>query len=135
MCNSRSPSLSLASIVSGKLKKKLLPNRNVFATVFFLEGMGWWTRFSAQVGNLEKLGKTLVENTTMQSYLLTINFPGSKIVDCGDVPVNPFDNVLAVDQMEVAYSTLLSRPTHAKSGLSTQNLALDGVDHPQIVRF
>ncbi|KAJ7837376.1 Arginase/deacetylase [Mycena olivaceomarginata] len=58
---------------------------------------------------------------------------GSKIVDCGDVPVNPFDNALAVDQMEVAYSTLLSRPTLAKSGLSTQNLALDGVDHPRIL--
>jgi agmatinase len=81
----------------------------------------------------------------MQSYLLTIvclatlqfiqNPPGSKIVDCGDIPVNPFDNVLTVDQMEVAYSTLLSGPTLAKSGLSTQNLALDGVDHPQIVRF
>ncbi|KAJ7898190.1 PLP-dependent transferase [Mycena olivaceomarginata] len=49
------PSLSPVSIVSGKLKKKLLLNRNLFATVFFLEGMGWWTRFSAQ------LGKTLVE--------------------------------------------------------------------------
>ncbi|KAJ7330547.1 hypothetical protein DFH08DRAFT_621373, partial [Mycena albidolilacea] len=33
---------------------------------------------------------------------------GSKIIDCGDVPVDPFDNVLVVDQMEVAYSTLLS---------------------------
>ncbi|KAF8204460.1 arginase family-domain-containing protein [Mycena galopus ATCC 62051] len=57
---------------------------------------------------------------------------GVKIVDCGDVPVNPFDNALAVDQMEVAYSTLLSRPTVESSGL-TQRLALDGVDHPRIV--
>ncbi|KAJ7742525.1 hypothetical protein B0H14DRAFT_2988364 [Mycena olivaceomarginata] len=59
------PSLSPVSVVSSKLKKKLLLNRNVFATVFFLEGMGWWTQFSAQVwtevGNLEKQGKTLVE--------------------------------------------------------------------------
>ncbi|KAJ7804934.1 pyridoxal phosphate-dependent transferase [Mycena olivaceomarginata] len=53
------PSLSPASVVSGELKKKLLLNRNVFATVFFLEGMGWWTRFSAQVWT--ELGKTLVE--------------------------------------------------------------------------
>ncbi|KAF7337729.1 Arginase/deacetylase [Mycena sanguinolenta] len=59
-------------------------------------------------------------------------FSGVKIVDCGDVPVNPFDNALAVDQMEVAYSTLLSRPTIANSGLK-QRLALDGVDHPRIV--
>ncbi|KAJ7830576.1 PLP-dependent transferase [Mycena olivaceomarginata] len=43
------PSLSPVSVVSDKLKKKLLLNRNVFATV--------WT----EVGNLEKLGKTLVE--------------------------------------------------------------------------
>uniref|UniRef100_A0A0W0G4K1 Putative Arginase/deacetylase n=1 Tax=Moniliophthora roreri TaxID=221103 RepID=A0A0W0G4K1_MONRR len=35
---------------------------------------------------------------------------GSRIIDCGDVPVSPFDNVLAIDQMEVAYSTLLNRP-------------------------
>ncbi|KAJ7790056.1 PLP-dependent transferase [Mycena olivaceomarginata] len=41
--------LGPASIVSGELKKKLLLNRNVFATGFFLEGMGWWTQFSAQV--------------------------------------------------------------------------------------
>lgn len=34
---------------------------------------------------------------------------GYKILDCGDVPVSPFDNALAVDQMEVAYATLLRR--------------------------
>ncbi|KAJ7361135.1 pyridoxal phosphate-dependent transferase [Mycena albidolilacea] len=59
------PSLGPASVVSGKLKKKLLLERNIFATVFFLEGMGWWTRCSAQVwtevGDFEKLGKALVE--------------------------------------------------------------------------
>jgi hypothetical protein len=52
-----------------------------------------------------------------------------------DVPVNPFDNVLVVDKMEVAYSTLLLCPTLAKSGLSTQNPALDGVNHLRIIRF
>ncbi|KAJ7146316.1 Arginase/deacetylase [Mycena epipterygia] len=57
---------------------------------------------------------------------------GAKIVDCGDIPISPFDNALAVDQMEVAYSTLLSRPTAATSGL-TQRMAIDGVDHPRIV--
>ncbi|KAJ6520395.1 arginase deacetylase [Mycena sanguinolenta] len=57
---------------------------------------------------------------------------GVKIVDCGDVPVNPFDNALAVDQMEVAYSTLLSRATAANSSPKPR-LALDGVDHPRIV--
>ncbi|KAJ7762385.1 Arginase/deacetylase [Mycena maculata] len=57
---------------------------------------------------------------------------GAKIVDCGDIPVNPFDNALAVDQMEVAYSTLLSRPTISKSGLN-QRMAKGGIDHPRIV--
>ncbi|THV01433.1 Arginase/deacetylase [Dendrothele bispora CBS 962.96] len=55
---------------------------------------------------------------------------GLKIIDCGDVPVSPFDNALAVDQMEVAYSTLLKRtpanPTQA-------NQALVSAGHPRIV--
>ncbi|KAG7452212.1 arginase deacetylase [Guyanagaster necrorhizus] len=42
---------------------------------------------------------------------------GIKIVDCGDVPVSPFDNALAVDQMEVAYSTLLKRPALSSTEL------------------
>ncbi|KAJ6611482.1 arginase family-domain-containing protein [Mycena sp. CBHHK59/15] len=57
---------------------------------------------------------------------------GVKIVDCGDVPISPFDNALAVDQMEVAYSTLLSRPTVTKSGLN-KKLSIGNVDHPRIV--
>lgn len=47
------------------------------------------------------------------------------------VPVSPFDNALAVDQMEVAYSTLLKRPTTSGS----RAIALDGKEHPRIVRF
>ncbi|TEB38643.1 Arginase/deacetylase [Coprinellus micaceus] len=58
---------------------------------------------------------------------------GLTILDCGDVPVSPFDNALAVDQLEVAYDTLLKRAVK-KEGLSrTQKLALDGVEHPRIV--
>ncbi|KAH9950910.1 Arginase/deacetylase [Amylocystis lapponica] len=57
---------------------------------------------------------------------------GSKIIDCGDVPVSPFDNALAVDQMEVAYSTSIvglesERPSFVR------NLAKDGKEHPRIV--
>ncbi|KAJ7597420.1 arginase family-domain-containing protein [Mycena floridula] len=50
---------------------------------------------------------------------------GLKIIDCGDVPVSPTDNTLAVDQMEVAYTTLLSRPLVTQSKLYG--------DHPRIV--
>ncbi|KAL5519478.1 hypothetical protein ACEPAH_1161 [Sanghuangporus vaninii] len=61
---------------------------------------------------------------------------GSKVVDCGDVPVSPYDNTLAVDQMEVAYSTLLSRPVMNETSFGsniTRGLALDGKAHPRIV--
>ncbi|KAI0308333.1 Arginase/deacetylase [Multifurca ochricompacta] len=63
---------------------------------------------------------------------------GLKIVDCGDVPINPFDNALALDQMEVAYSTLLQRDV-AFTSLedmpisSTRPLAKDNKEHPKIV--
>ncbi|EMD41856.1 hypothetical protein CERSUDRAFT_129052 [Gelatoporia subvermispora B] len=60
---------------------------------------------------------------------------GSKIIDCGDVPVSPFDNALAVDQMEVAYSTLLERPTIGQSLVPslTRRFAKDGKEHPRII--
>jgi agmatinase len=60
---------------------------------------------------------------------------GQKIIDCGDVPVSPFDNALAMDQIEVAYSTLLARPsTHrGESNPITSLFANDGVEHPRIV--
>lgn len=53
------------------------------------------------------------------------------------VPVSPFDNALAVDQMEVAYSSLLAREVangdpavrpHAVSAF-----AKDGREHPRII--
>lgn len=59
---------------------------------------------------------------------------GFKIIDCGDVPVTPFDNALAIDQMNVAYSTLLARPVVSASAWSQGSLlAKDGREHPRIV--
>ncbi|KNZ80615.1 Putative agmatinase 1 [Termitomyces sp. J132] len=60
---------------------------------------------------------------------------GAKILDCGDVPVSPFDNALAVDQIEVAYSTLLNRtPAGTSKGKEpTRALSKDGLEHPRIV--
>lgn len=81
---------------------------------------------------------------------------GSRIIDCGDVcgrspslpsgcslrskqvPVNPYDNALAMSQMEVAYSTLLNRPVINDNGKSvsfTRKLAKDGFEHPRIVTY
>lgn len=61
---------------------------------------------------------------------------GYKVMDCGDVPVTPFDNALAVDQMEVAYDSLLSRTikqTDKNLVSYTSKLAKDGQEHPRIV--
>ncbi|KAI0735046.1 Arginase/deacetylase [Earliella scabrosa] len=57
---------------------------------------------------------------------------GSKVIDCGDVPVNPFDNKLAVDQMTTAYWTLLSRAPLDENPV-TKQFAKDGKSHPRIV--
>ena len=53
------------------------------------------------------------------------------------VPLNPFDNALAVDQMEVAYSSLLARtPGTIKKDVSAhfgRTAAKDGSIRPKIV--
>ncbi|KAG5647680.1 hypothetical protein DXG03_008403 [Asterophora parasitica] len=60
---------------------------------------------------------------------------GVKIIDCGDIPVTPFDNAVAVDQIEVAYSTLLERTPVGGFGQRdiTRALSKDGLEHPRIV--
>lgn len=62
---------------------------------------------------------------------------GTSLLDCGDVPISAYDNAKAIDQMEAAYSTLLSRPvfggTAANYKERTRAFALDGQEHPRIV--
>ncbi|KAI0315657.1 Arginase/deacetylase [Amylostereum chailletii] len=64
---------------------------------------------------------------------------GAKVIDCGDVPINGYDNAIAIDQMEVAYSTLLARPVAREVDLNekvvdvTSALSKDGKAHPRIV--
>lgn len=63
---------------------------------------------------------------------------GAEIIDCGDVPITPFNNFVAIDQMQIAYETLLSRPVRTasediRSGLKTATIAKDGIDHPRLV--
>ncbi|KAJ8488525.1 hypothetical protein ONZ45_g13931 [Pleurotus djamor] len=64
----------------------------------------------------------------------------ASIMDCGDVPLTRFDNAKAIDQMEVAYSTLLMRPVEGgigrddrKSRAFTAHLAKDGKEHPRLI--
>ncbi|KAJ7443848.1 hypothetical protein FB451DRAFT_1568568 [Mycena latifolia] len=58
---------------------------------------------------------------------------GARLMDCGDVPLSAFDNGKAIDQMEVAYSTLLERPVQGETKSSTAAMAKDGKEHPRIV--
>lgn len=59
------------------------------------------------------------------------------LVDCGDIPVTPMDNTKALDQIQVAYSTLLAKPAKGGSGprykSRTAKLALDRKEHPRVV--
>ncbi|KAJ6557842.1 hypothetical protein B0H19DRAFT_1148732 [Mycena capillaripes] len=58
---------------------------------------------------------------------------GARIMDCGDVPLTPMDNAKAIDQMEVAYSTLIARPVQGETKSSTAAMAKDGKEHPRLV--
>jgi agmatinase len=43
------------------------------------------------------------------------------------------DNAKAIDQIEVAYSTLLARPVQGETKSSTAAMAKDGKEHPRLV--
>ncbi|KAF9816042.1 hypothetical protein IEO21_04217 [Rhodonia placenta] len=64
---------------------------------------------------------------------------GLKIVDCGDIPVTPYDNKYAIKQIEVGHKELLHRPTFSPlgndsaTGLPLQPLSIDGKNHPRII--
>ncbi|KZV60402.1 Arginase/deacetylase [Peniophora sp. CONT] len=62
---------------------------------------------------------------------------GAKVIDCGDIPLNGYDNAVAIDQMEVAYSTLLAHPVAKDAAAAaadvTASLALDGRAHPRVL--
>jgi agmatinase len=64
-----------------------------------------------------------------------------KIGVLGDIPVSPFDNLLAIEQMETAYSTLLARPVKRNSTVPSpmherlRALTLDAQEHPRLVRL
>ncbi|KAJ2921274.1 hypothetical protein H1R20_g15822, partial [Candolleomyces eurysporus] len=85
------------------------------------------TRYAQEVD-----GSVQVEVIRCNGGLILIN-RGYTVLDCGDVPVSPFDNALAVDQIEVAYSTLLRRGVKTQDASQTRHLALDGLEHPRIV--
>ncbi|EIW75121.1 agmatinase [Coniophora puteana RWD-64-598 SS2] len=64
---------------------------------------------------------------------------GLKLVDCGDIPVTPYDNKFAIKQIENGHKQLLQRTAASSLGndsLTSQPLvpiSLDGVNHPRII--
>ncbi|KAM0787565.1 hypothetical protein ACM66B_003635 [Microbotryomycetes sp. NB124-2] len=61
---------------------------------------------------------------------------GASILDCGDIPISPYDNSLAFQQIETAYKTLLARPVateYAEQQGGMQALAKDGKEHPRLI--
>ncbi|GAA6014333.1 hypothetical protein JCM11491_005043 [Sporobolomyces phaffii] len=75
-----------------------------------------------------------------RAYSIPWNFnpllSGPAFLDCGDIPVSPYDNELALDQIETAYTTLLNRPvktawTEEKGGMKA--ISLTGREHPKII--
>ncbi|KAJ3475138.1 hypothetical protein NLI96_g12038 [Meripilus lineatus] len=64
---------------------------------------------------------------------------GLKIVDCGDIPVTPYDNKFAIEQIEKGHKELLHRATFSplandtSSGLPLVPISVDGKNHPRLI--
>ncbi len=64
---------------------------------------------------------------------------GLKMVDCGDIPVTPYDNKYAIQQIEDGHKELLHRPTFSPLGNDTLTgkplvpISADGKHHPRII--
>ncbi|KZV62351.1 agmatinase [Peniophora sp. CONT] len=64
---------------------------------------------------------------------------GLRLVDCGDIPVTPYDNAYAIKQIEDGHKTLLHRIPFSALGNDTETgkplvpLSIDGKSHPRIV--
>ena len=64
---------------------------------------------------------------------------GLKIVDCGDIPVTPYDNHYAIKQIEHGHKSLLQRPAFSPLGNDSLTgeplvpISLDGVSHPRVI--
>nr|GAT56560.1 agmatinase [Mycena chlorophos] len=64
---------------------------------------------------------------------------GLRIVDCGDIPVTPYDNKYAIQQIEDGHKALLQREAFlplgndSLTGEALLPLSLDGKSHPRII--
>ncbi|ORY35762.1 putative arginase [Naematelia encephala] len=57
------------------------------------------------------------------------------ILDCGDVPVTPFDPAIAVKQVNAAYRSMLQHPVASETTMTKLNMqrGLDNLYHPRII--
>ncbi|TFY70728.1 hypothetical protein EVG20_g2270 [Dentipellis fragilis] len=64
---------------------------------------------------------------------------GLKVVDCGDIPVTPYDNKYAIEQIEHGHKELLHRPTFSALGNDSVTgqpllpISVDGKHHPRVI--
>ncbi|KAJ7173577.1 agmatinase [Mycena filopes] len=64
---------------------------------------------------------------------------GLRIVDCGDIPVTPYDNKYAIQQIESGHKSLLQREAFSPlandsvTGEALVPFSLDGKHHPRII--
>ncbi|KAF8888114.1 agmatinase [Infundibulicybe gibba] len=64
---------------------------------------------------------------------------GLRIVDCGDIPVTPYDNKYAIQQIEDGHKTLLHREAFSALGNDSVTgeplspISLDGKNHPRVI--
>ncbi|KAJ3809017.1 arginase family-domain-containing protein [Lentinula aff. lateritia] len=64
---------------------------------------------------------------------------GQRIVDCGDIPVSPYDSAYAVKQIEASHRSILQRTAFSpmandsETGEALEAIALDGKNHPRII--
>jgi agmatinase len=64
---------------------------------------------------------------------------GLRIVDCGDIPVTPYDNTFAIQQIEESHRALLHRtpysalPNDSLTGSPLVPIARDGKHHPRVI--
>ncbi|KAL9106243.1 MAG: hypothetical protein Q9227_008711 [Pyrenula ochraceoflavens] len=57
----------------------------------------------------------------------------AKILDCGDIPISPFDNALALRQMSEAYLELGSREAYAPPPTATKASTAGKLNHPKLI--
>ncbi|KAJ8607100.1 hypothetical protein MRB53_040536 [Persea americana] len=57
----------------------------------------------------------------------------AKVVDCGDIPISPFDNAVAVRQMNVAFEQLLTADVTSPATQTGHRKSRSGRTHPRLL--